>query len=405
MVVLSEYRHFSGRHWETGPIHNALAYQGITAPHSDEPPSEALLMGISGGAAFGYFTFEYSGYLPHLILLTRNTFDPLETLFERLSLPRDVRQTTSADKGLANLTDVLESGLPAIVWVDKFTLPYNCLPYDENNWHMTPLLVYGIKEGQAYLADRAEVPIQLDIDTLQQARARVKKDKFRVMALGTPNWDRLPAAVSKGIWQCISLFTDAPPKGKRDNFGLAGLNYWAKMLTNTRNKQSWVRYFPPGERLWMALVGDAVQPGAYSWIRKGKGNSAERGMYADFLNEAAIILGKPTLEEVARLFRQSEAQWTELSNMTLRDDVPELAQAADLLTRKQQLFLSQGTNATQEIQAINTKLNELMQAATDAFPVTEADIMAWQEELAAQVLVIHDAEHEAITQLQSVMTE
>ena len=50
---------FTGRHWETGSIHNALAVQGIKAPHTGQPYSEALLLGVSGGIAFGYFTFEY----------------------------------------------------------------------------------------------------------------------------------------------------------------------------------------------------------------------------------------------------------------------------------------------------------------------------------------------------------
>ena len=64
---------FTGRHWETGSIHNALAMQGIKAPHTGKPYSEAFLLGVSGGIAFGYFLFEYKGYLPHLALLTRNT--------------------------------------------------------------------------------------------------------------------------------------------------------------------------------------------------------------------------------------------------------------------------------------------------------------------------------------------
>ncbi|HET6595505.1 MAG TPA: hypothetical protein VFG81_07770 [Anaerolineales bacterium] len=55
----------NGRHSETGSIHNALALQGVRAPHTGKPYSEALLLGVSGGIAFGYFTFEYKGYLPH----------------------------------------------------------------------------------------------------------------------------------------------------------------------------------------------------------------------------------------------------------------------------------------------------------------------------------------------------
>lgn len=49
----TKYR-FTGRHWETGSIHNAFAMQGINAPHTGQPHSEALLLGISGGITFGY---------------------------------------------------------------------------------------------------------------------------------------------------------------------------------------------------------------------------------------------------------------------------------------------------------------------------------------------------------------
>ncbi len=75
MPILKDYNAFGGRHYETGTIHNALAYQGVRAPHTDEPYSEALLMGVSGGVAFGYFTFHYAGLEPQLsaIPLTRWT--------------------------------------------------------------------------------------------------------------------------------------------------------------------------------------------------------------------------------------------------------------------------------------------------------------------------------------------
>lgn len=132
MPTLPNYTQFNGRHYETGTVHNALAYQGYKAPHTKQPLSEALLMGISGGAVFGYFTFDYKGYDPHVVLLSRNTFDPLNTLLERLAIPQDLLQTSDPKKGERNLIEVLESGRPAIVWADIFSLPYNRLPADKN---------------------------------------------------------------------------------------------------------------------------------------------------------------------------------------------------------------------------------------------------------------------------------
>ena len=153
MSILSDYTQFDGRHWETGSVHNVLAYQGIEIPETGQPISEAMLMGISGGAAFGYFIFEYKGSDPYVSLLSRNTFDPLDTLFERLAIPQDLFRTTDANKGERNLIDVLEGGRPAIVWTDVFGLPYNALPYDEQMWAMFPIVVHGYADGEVRIAD------------------------------------------------------------------------------------------------------------------------------------------------------------------------------------------------------------------------------------------------------------
>lgn len=403
MVMLPDYTEFAGTHTETGTIRNALAYQGVKTPHNDAPISEALLLGISGGITVGYFKFEYAGYPPHIALLTRNTFDPLETLFDRLAIPREVLQSGKADKGEANLREALEGGKPAIVWADMFSLPYNNLQYDENNWGMRPLLVYGLEDGNAYVADRAQAPFIIPEETLTTARGRVAKDKYRVMTLDAPDFSQLSAAVSKGIWQCINLFTEAPPKGKRDNFGLAALQHLAKMLTNTRNKDSWARYFPPGERLWMALAGDTVQEGMYGGINRGAGNFAERGMYADFLLEASVILDKPDLNEAANTFRHSEQAWQKLAAMLLPDDVALLAEARHLLDRKHTLFKEQGGTATDEIAEINTQFKQLQQQANENFPMDDAAYATLREGLAEQVLAIHDIEKDAVACMQSIM--
>jgi hypothetical protein len=86
MAVLYDYHHFLGRHWETGSVCNHFAYQGVKAPHTGKPYSEAMLLGISGGIVMGYFSFSYEGYDPQARILTRNTFNPLDTLLERLGV-------------------------------------------------------------------------------------------------------------------------------------------------------------------------------------------------------------------------------------------------------------------------------------------------------------------------------
>ena len=157
-VAVKAKTQFDGRHWETGSIHNALALQGIKAPHTGKPYSEALLLGISGGIAFGYFTFEYKGYLPHVALLTRNTFNPFSTILERLGIAQDIQQTNKADKAEKNLRETLESGLYPILWADQFSLPYNCLPPHEAMWGMMPMLAVETDGKSVTVADRSSQP-------------------------------------------------------------------------------------------------------------------------------------------------------------------------------------------------------------------------------------------------------
>lgn len=405
MTVLSDFNHFAGRHYETGAVANILAYQGVTTPHTGNPPSEALLLGMSGGIAFGYFTFEYAGYRPHVALLPRNTFDPLETLFDRLAIPRDVLQSTKPDKGLQNLIDVLEGGQPALVWLDKMQLPYTRMAHDERNWRNEPVLVFGVDAEKAYLADRAQRPVTVPLDDFARARARIKQERFRVVTLGAPDMTRLSAAVQKGIWQCISLYTDKPPKGKKENFGFAALDHWADLLTSTRNKQGWPRFFPPGERLYAALAGDLVQPGAFDWIcHWGAGPGMERGVYADFLDEAAALLERPVLREAGDVFRQAGAAWCVLANALLPDDVPLLAETRALKVRKDALWTEQANNALDEIDAINARLEVLRLAAADYFPLSESEAVSFYGDIAGHVRRIAALERQAVSIMQAALS-
>lgn len=400
MPTLPHYTQFAGRHYETGPVHNALAYQGVKAPHTKQPYSEALLMGVSGGAVFGYFTFDYKGYDPHVVLLTRNTFDPLNTVLERLGIAQDIFQTSDPKIGERNLLEVLESGRPAIVWADIFSLSYNRLPADKNWWGMLPLLVYGYENGRVQVADRSNQPLTVSAAELAQARARVKDDKFRVLALNPPDPHKLPGAVQKGIWQSIALYTEAPPKGARDNFGFAAYQKWAKMLTNTRNKQGWERLFAPGARMFAALAGGVGQPGAYGWAMTAV---ADRTLYADFLDEAVHILQRPQLKSAAEQFRASSTAWRALAQTLLPDDVPLFKEARALAQRRHELFVQQGSAALAELQALDARQATIRAAVAERFPLTATESATLRERISEQVLTVHAVEKQAVELLQAAL--
>lgn len=394
----------NGRHWETGSIHNSLAMQGIKVPHTGKPYSEALLLGISGGIAFGYFTFEYKGYLPHVALLTRNTFNPFSTILERLGIAQDIQQTNKAEIAEKNLQHTLESGLYPILWADQFSLPYNCLPANEPMWGMMPILALETDGKSVVIADRSSQPFHLSMADLTKARGRVKEDRFRLVTLDAPQTTKLAGAVHKGICQAISLFTEEPPRGARHNFGFAAYEKLAELLVNTRNKQSWERFFAPGIRMYHALAGSPVQPGAYHWINTwGSADGAERGLYADFLLEAAQILKKPSLKEAAEKFRHSHKLWLAFADALLPDDVPLLGESKRLIQKKHNLFIKNGDAALPDIRKIHSRLNELLSQSETEFPLSTVQAAEFRANLRDILLRISAMERQAIDLLQSAI--
>ena len=395
---------FTGRHWETGSIHNALALQDVKAPHTGQPYSEALLLGISGGITFGYFTFEYKGYLPHVAMLTRNTFSPFSTMLERLGIAQDVQQTSKPDIAEKNLQDTLESGLYPFMWADHFSLPYNNLPSDAAMWGMLPLLALESDGKSVTVADRSSQPLHISMEDLTKARGRVKEDRYGLMTLDAPQPTRLAGAVQKGISQAIALFTEKPPRGARHNFGFAAYAKLAELLVNTRNKHSWERHFAPGVRMYHALAGSPVQPGAYDWVNTWvTADGADRGLYADFLIEAAQILKKPALKGSAEKFRESHKLWLKFADTLLPDEVPILGESKKLIQKKHHLFIHKGEAALPEIKQINARLNELLQQSKTDFPLSNAQAAQFRANLRDILLKISAVEQTAVDLLQNAI--
>jgi hypothetical protein len=400
MPVLSGYQQFEGRHWETGSVRNFFDYRGVKAPHTGKPFSEAFFMGVSGGAVMGYFSFAYEGYDPHVAILTRNTFDPLDRMLERLGVMQTVRQTSNSQKAVTNLIETLEDGIPAITLADHCSLSYNAYPQPESMWMMMPIVVYGYDEAEdrVHIADRARVPLTITTGELARARGRVKKDKYRLLTLDAPLPERIIPAVRLGIWDCIKLYTEAPPKGARHNFGLAAFRHWADLLAKNDHKMSWARQFPPGGKMVAGLTT------AYTSIRvMGKDGGAERTRFADFLDEAGLLLNNASLKGVAEIFRRSGKAWDQLASALLPYEVAPFRQTRELLEMRHRLFMDQGGGSLAERLEINRRLADLRKTMDTEFPLSEAGVAAMRGSLAEQVLAIHDIEAEAVRALEQAM--
>ncbi len=396
MTTLPNYKHFDGIHYETGSVHNALAYQGVKMPHSKAAPSEALLLGLSGGITFGYFSFAYKGFDPHVALLTRNTFNPFETMLNRLGAVRNVRQTTDPKKAEKNLLDALESGQPALVWANRLEMKYST--YDgslgPDMYEMIPVVVYGVDKGSVYLADQSRAALNVSIKDFTKARARVKKEKFRMMTITVPAFDKLAQNVDAAIRASIKSFFTSPVKGYASNFGFAAYQRWADVLFNDKDKQSWNKIFPAGRNMFAGLTS------AFERIELfGTGGHASRPMFADFLEEASAILGRPALRDASKNLRAVAPAWEELCLALLPDSIAPFKEARQLLLQKRDAFHEKGAGASAEIKKIHTGLEKIRTSMEKKFPLTGEKEIAFKENLRDHILKVYDLEHKAVTAL------
>jgi len=396
MTILKDYDQFEGLHWETGSLRNYLAFKGVLAPHTNQPYSEAMLLGISGGIVMGYYTFDYEGRDPMVRILTRNTFDPLETIYQRLDIKTSVKQSTSSEKGIKNLIAELEAGSPAIVYADMYSLPYNALDTEQGMWAMLPILVYGYDQdsNEVFIADRSTKPLSVSTDNLMEARGRTKKNKYQLLIHEQPNPDKLEMAAAEGLIDCVNYFTQPPPKGSKHNFGFMAFQKWIDQLHKPNQRGSWQKEFAPGPRMYAGLISAFEDICIF-----GKDGGAERKLYAQFLDEASNLLSKSELKEVADQFLNSAKAWDDLADSLLPEEIPLFKETRTLMLRKHRIFLDQGSYSLEEMIQIKVRLSELRSLADEEFPLTPSQVEDMREEIAGKVKAVRDIEFDAIDNL------
>lgn len=351
---------FVGRHYETGTLANALGCK------------ESLVLGASGGIAFGCFIFEYSGHLPHVALLTRNTFSPFERALDNLGVRRTLFETVKPDKGVENLRRELDFGHTVIAWADAFSLRHSGLDPTQM-WMMRPVHVLGYEGDDYLIADGAKQPIAIPASEFEAARARVKKDRFRIITVERPDEAMWKVGLASAIETCADLYLDKPAAAAAHNFGIAGLRHWAKMLRDKRTAQSWTRRFEPGPKLVQALAGTYGQPGVWSWIETwGTEPAADRGTFAAFLRDAAGILAIPDLNPLADLADSSAGHWSRLADQAMPDAIPQFEALKRLRRAHRDLRYERGRNAVDELAAMRAEMHALIESlSSESTPLAD----------------------------------
>lgn len=374
-----------------------LAHRGVTAPHTDQPFSEAMLFGLAGGIGLGIFSFFYEKEDHATFFLAgrhqwHDDLAYLNDLIERLSLASIVREATGAQTATRQLVDLVAEHGPCIAWVDMATLPHRAMPASWSGGGYHVIMIYQIDPAanSAVIGDLTDLPITVPLDELTRARGRIVKQRYRLLALPAAARStrmRQPALVDlvrAGLQACHTHLLQ-PTVPSPANARLTALQTWAERLDSTKARESWERVFRPGANLWRGLQS------IHTFIEHyGTGGGLCRPVFAEFLTEASTALNHPPLLDLAGRYTALGEAWSALADAALPDDLPLLAETKRLLVQRAELYHSGGP--TSEISAVWQRLGELEDQASQEFPLSEADCRALRMALKERVLALFEGE-------------
>ena len=301
-----------GVHDDTAAFANVLANTGIVAPHTGEPLTEAMILGVGGGLGAGYILWEFAAHETRkrvLVLGHRRLWQyparwAAETA-DRLGLHAELRETSGARAAERDLAAALDRGLPAILWIDPYRLGHRHLPDWLDGYGGGPVVAYGRDGGGVLIDDRSTTRIAIPAERLADARARVVSYKRRLIEIDPElveiDGERLRAAVEEGLALQVEHL-----RSRSDSFGLPAWAKWARMLTG-RAAKAWPTVFADGRGLASAMASihaDAAQ------------GRHLRGLYADFLDEAGPLAGRD-LRAAAAAWREAATAWERLVDVAL----------------------------------------------------------------------------------------
>lgn len=402
MTVLTGYDHFGGIHPETASLANYLRFLGVQNPATGAPFSEAMLFGVGGGLGACYILWEFKEHSrPAIVFGFQNQFNyPVRyvtQLCERIGVAAEFHETGGVKKARKTLDDALAAGRPAILWLERELLDYYNRDPDDTGWFSWVVTVCGYDaEADVYtIDDTGARPFTAPGASLSTSRQRIPSFKNRLLLLAPPQAIDLPAAVTAGIQGNIDYLGS-----KSTSFALPTLRKWARLLTDTKNAKGWPTVFSGGKCLFSGLV--SVYAGI---MHEGSDGTALRGMYADFLAEAAPILDSPALSAAAAAYREIGAKWRALAEMSLDPAVAPLAEARALLDAREAAIKAGGDDQANTIVRLGKEFEAMRPAADAAFPRNQTWIDDLFARMQAQLHDIYAHENAALDLLRGALAE
>ena len=387
------YRLRGGIHPDTAGIASVLAHHGVTAAHTGEPLSEAMVLGVGGGLGAGYILWEFKAHgSATLVLGYRNRWQYparwMQATLERLGVPAAHHETGGARTAAAQLDSALAAGRPALATIDRQSIGYWHLPAQLEGRGGYPVVVYGESGGRCEWTTAALAPLTVPRDVLDAARGRVGSYRNRLCVIepdrAVLGADELRAAVRTGLADAAEHLASAS-----DSFGLPAWRKWSRTMTGSRDAKAWPRVFAERRGLAGALLSiyEGIEP-------VGLDGGHLRGLYADFLDEAAGLLEEPRLAEAAPAWRDAGAQWHSLAELVLPP-----GRVRELLVEVHAQVVERGDEGAGDAAGAAAELWELRAALDAASPLADGEAADLFAAIGERLAAIFEAETEAAARL------
>jgi hypothetical protein len=308
VAVAVDFPHRMAGHCGSGAFRDLLEFHRLS--WSDEPLSEAMVFGLSGG--LGCFYYELPEMEPPLYLVGRS--GGLERgVCEQLGIGLDLRRTDDGHQAWRWLREELDAGRPTMVNADIQELDYLRVKLS-NTMHDIVVTGYDEDAGVALVADNDREEIQrCSLDSLSRARGShgfPGPSRHATWVMRFP--ERLPdprVAVDAALRQAVTNMRVASE-------ALAGIGPGSGLDHVERFAASYPR--------WPELFGDRLDRalrGLWVFIVKaGTGGAMFRSLQAGFLRESAELLGDRAVAAAADVYDELASEWLALAGAARGSD-------------------------------------------------------------------------------------
>ena len=294
-----DFQHSQASHCESGVMSNLLRHHGL-------PLSEPMTFGLSSALSFAYLPIIKINGLP-LVAYRMPPKAIIKGLQKPLGLKMRFETFSSQAAGVARLNELLDQGKLVGLQTSVFWLPY--LPQDLRfHFNAHNVLAFGRDPatGDYQLSDPvAETTVTCAPADLQRARfakGALAPKGLLYYPVGTPHMPDWPKVLPAAIRKTTRIMLDAP----LPIIGVRGIRWLAKAIEKLDTGSGAVHS--------KLFIGQVVR----MQEEIGTGGGGFRFIYASFLQEAADLLARPALGDLAEQLIDIGDEWREFALATAR---------------------------------------------------------------------------------------